>query len=635
MKALKRHLKSAKPIVAFFLRSDFLRRLLRRGLQISSKATGFALRAQTYAIERVPLHAHQISEGSATSDFEVFLRYYKSFSGIYPQLIHKPLFSILVIWKGDETQGWVRAIKSVFSQIYPKFEIILVSPKTSTETDFSQFNSLNDNSGPSVKVRSLSPMFSMQDAWNEFLREANGDYGLVLDDGEVLLPNALSEFARAINLYKQPRLIYCDHEESESVLKPRWSMFFQMSSDYVAGTFVFAIGRTKSKVIGSRSKNVAELRYDIVLDAMDLAKGGIESLPQMLWKKTQTPQSGLQRESLDLKLAELGTGLCTKQVNSEDWFCFENKELKTPKVSIIIPSRNAYDLVKRCLDSVFQLTQYSNFEVILVDNGSDCEKCKAFFKELSSRYLGKFSVVYDGGPFNFARLNNFGVSQAKGEFLVLLNNDTQVFTSTWLEELLAFARLDNVGAVGCKLLFDQRTIQHAGIVLSAGFTAIHAGMFEDRNSKIYKNYFNRIHEVSAVTAACMMIEKHKYEAVGGLDELWLPNGYGDVDFCLRLKQKGFLTLYTPYAELMHLESPSRKANIEYFEREILKRKWPSEVLQDPFLNPQLSGDGLYSRVDSQTMPTPSEEMLRYFNAEKETNWSSSTFQKFRGGRGTL
>jgi GT2 family glycosyltransferase len=256
-------------------------------------------------------------------------------------------------------------------------------------------------------------------------------------------------------------------------------------------------------------------------------------------------------------------------------------------------AKNKCELTSACLSSIFSKTSYPNFEVLLVDNGSSDQAAFDLYKHYESIQGSQFRVFYDNRSFNFARMNNSAVRSAAGTYVVLLNNDTEIITPNWLQEMLMVAQFPEVGAVGCRLLYPNSTTQHGGVLLTDRLIAQHAGIGVQRNVPMYCNMLQTLHEVSAVTGACLFIQKEKYHTVGGLDETWVPNGYGDIDFCLRLKAKGLVSLYTPYAELIHHESPTRNTNNETFERQYMIEKHGHALMNEPYLNPNLKRNPYY------------------------------------------
>jgi GT2 family glycosyltransferase len=262
--------------------------------------------------------------------------------------------------------------------------------------------------------------------------------------------------------------------------------------------------------------------------------------------------------------------------------------------SIIIPTRNGQKLVRQCVESVRKKTTYPSYEILLVDNGSDDKAAIAYFRSLQES--GAIRLLKDPLPFNFSRINNDAARQARGEYLVFLNNDIEVITPDWLSELVSHAQRPDIGAVGAKLWYPDDTIQHAGIVLIASLAA-HAHHGRKRGDHGYFSRASLIQSLSAVTGACLCLRASLFEEIGGFDET-LAVAFNDVDLCLRIQAAGYRNLYTPYAELYHHESASRgyedtPAKMKRFETEanILRARWMAVLMNDPYYNPNLTLSG--------------------------------------------
>ncbi len=270
-----------------------------------------------------------------------------------------------------------------------------------------------------------------------------------------------------------------------------------------------------------------------------------------------------------------------------------------PKISIVIANKDHEADLRRCIASILERSTYDNYEIIVVENNSVTEEIGKYYEELKEKGEGKVKVVVYDGAFNYSAVNNLGAKEADGDYLLLLNNDTQVITVNWMEELLMYAQREDVGAVGAKLYYENRTIQHAGVVLALGAhrTAGHSHYGQHRENLGYMGRLCYAQDVSAVTGACLMVARKLFWDVGGLDESFAVS-LNDVDFCLKLREKGRLNVFTPFAELYHFESVSRglddqgeKARRYEEESERFRRKW-KEVLEkgDPYYNPNFSLD---------------------------------------------
>jgi GT2 family glycosyltransferase len=266
-----------------------------------------------------------------------------------------------------------------------------------------------------------------------------------------------------------------------------------------------------------------------------------------------------------------------------------------PLVSLIIPTRNGFEILKACIDSILNKTSYKNYEILVIDNGSDDQECLNYFNEISNN--ATIRVISYPGEFNYSAINNFAVSHAKGEIIGLINNDIEVISSEWLNEMVSIAVQPNVGAVGAKLYYSNGTLQHGGVILGLGGVAGHSNKYAAKNDPGYCGRSMLIQSLSAVTAACLVIKKSLFLLVGGLDANNLKVAFNDVDFCLRIRHAGYRNVWTPHAELYHHESITRGAEDSLekqarFTREVdyMKDRWGSDLLSDPAYNPNLTLD---------------------------------------------
>lgn len=275
------------------------------------------------------------------------------------------------------------------------------------------------------------------------------------------------------------------------------------------------------------------------------------------------------------------------------WYRMRYEIKGHPKISIIIPNKDHVDLLSRCISSIREKSTYDNYEIIIVENNSMLKSTFAYYDSLAEDE--KIKVVKWEKEFNYSAINNFGVTFASGEYILLLNNDMEVIAADWLEEMLMFAQRDDVGAVGAKLYYPDDTVQHAGVILGIGGVAGHSHKYFKKGEP---GYFARLvvaQDLSAVTAACMMMPKAVFDEVGGLDEGYKV-AFNDVDLCMKIRQAGYLIVYTPYAELYHYESVSRGSEdtpekVERFNGEVARfmERWGEELLAgDPYYNPNLS-----------------------------------------------
>ena len=268
-----------------------------------------------------------------------------------------------------------------------------------------------------------------------------------------------------------------------------------------------------------------------------------------------------------------------------------------PFVSIIIPTKDKIDLLRKCISSIESKSNYRNYEIIVIDNKSEKAESKSYLSTI------KHKVVTFNEPYNSARIFNFGAKHATGEYLIFLNNDTEVISPDWIERMLEECSKPDVGAVGVKLLYPDNTIQHGGVLIGVGGTTSHAFEGLPRDHPGYQGHLQRIRNCSAVTSACMMIKKSIFKEIGGFDER-LAYSFDDADLCLRLRKKGYLIVYTPYAELYHYTTSTRAYTIPLEMNKYFYERWRNLILEgDPYYDHQLS------RVNPYTMKTKEERFV--------------------------
>jgi GT2 family glycosyltransferase len=449
---------------------------------------------------------------------------------------------------------------------------------------------------------------------NSCLELADGDYVALLDHDDRLAPHALAEMVRYINLHNQPDILYSDERVIDEnglhvhipYFKPDYSPQMHLAVNYTTHLTLYKAELVRN-IGGFRPGFEGSQDHDLMLRMCEVSSKPVCHVPFCLYQWRAHELSTAASSGSKPYAAVAGEKAVKEALERRGRKAKVQWEEKTlhyrvtyeppqhnPLISIIIPSKDAYEVIRTCLDSLYSKTSWNNFQVILVDNGSTDPRCLQLFSDLKLRHGDKFHHLATPGPFNFARLINAGVAASRGEYLLMLNNDTAVISPTWLEEMIGLAQWPEIGAVGAKLLYPDGSIQHSGIITTGPYIAGHSLTRLDSDSQKYWSYAQTVHEASGVTAACLMISREKFLKVGGLDEVWIPNGFGDVEFCLRIRRHGLSNVYTPYAVLTHFESKTRKGSYEYFEHFWLRSKYGTELLNDPYLNPSLMPDGQYS-----------------------------------------
>ena len=467
-----------------------------------------------------------------------------------------------------------------------------------------------------IKYKKIEKNLGISGNTNVCFGMATGEYIGLFDHDDLLHPSVLYEYMKAI-CEQDADYIYCDEVtfEGNSIdnmltihFKPDFSIDNLRANNYICHFSVFSeklleeTGLFRSEFDGSQD-------HDMILRLTSRAKK-IVHVPKILYYWRSHPQSvaaDINAKTYAIDAAKRAVLAHLKSCGLEGTvestrafptiFRIKYKLKAKPMISIIIPNKDHRDDLKRCVDSILNKSTYENYEILIVENNSTETETFAYYKMLENQPKVRVITYEAEGGFNYSKINNFAAKQAKGEYLLLLNNDTKVITREWMEELLMYAQRDDVGAVGAKLYYADNTIQHAGIVIGLG--AHHAaGHTHHLLPKENLGYMGRLcyaQDVTAVTGACLLVRKSLYEQVGGLDESFTV-ALNDVDFCLRLRALGLLNIFTPFAELYHYESKSRGldkdgASAERYNKEVahFRERWKKELdAGDPYFNPNFS-----------------------------------------------
>lgn len=564
---------------------------------------------------------HKVNKSRHTQYQEWFEKYEKQVVQDLPShakrissFKQQPLISILLPTYNTNPEHLRLCIQSVIDQSYEKWELCIVDDASPDGT----INVIKEITKEDDRIKYIEMKVNQHIAGstNEALKIAKGEFIALLDHDDLLMPNALFEMAKAINENPHGDLFHSDEDKvedrkghSDPFFKPDWSPDFLRSCNYITH---FAVLRTAivKKINGFRLGTEGAQDWDLFLRFID-AGGKVVHVPKMLysWRKSETStasNSGSKPYAYINQQRALRDHVArNKDVASvlpNMYLGFWNVKYhptSTDLVSIIIPTKNQLRYIKRCLSSIVERTTYPYFEIIIVDTGSTDKDVLTFYE---SKFVkdNPITIVKDiKQPFNYSRACNTGVKASKGEYLLFLNNDTEVITEEWIEGMLGQARRKHVGMVGCKLLFPTKNIQHAGVVLSKRDIAFHPFYNTHQKLDIYTNiYISNIRNCSAVTAACSMVSRAKFDDVGGFDEK-LRVTYNDVDLNLRLLDAGYFNVYTPYTEMYHYESVSvgRISKSERDHKEVqdaadlMRNRWGKYLAHDPFYNPNFIQHG--------------------------------------------
>ena len=452
---------------------------------------------------------------------------------------------------------------------------------------------------------------------NACYRMATGEYIGLFDHDDILHPSALYAYVKAIN-EQDADYLYCDETTFKSGdinkmltmhFKPDYAPDNLRANNYICHFSVFSRELLEGTEL-FRTKFNGSQDHDMILRLTDEAKKVVH-IPRLLyyWRShAGSVASGIDAKPYAIQAAKGAVAEHLAQHGFSNFKIESTRAFETifriryqlngnPKISIVIANKDHAADLRRCVTSILEKSTYDNYEIIIVENNSCTEEIFSYYKELEENE--KISVVTYKGDFNYSAINNLGVSHATGAYILLLNNDTEVISVNWMEELLMYAQREDVGAVGAKLYYGDRTIQHAGVVIGLGAhrTAGHTHYKQSRQNLGYMGRLCYAQDVSAVTGACLMVKKSLYEEVGGLEESFAVS-LNDVDFCLKLREKGLLNVFTPFAELYHYESISRglddngeKAKRYNEESARFREKWKKQLdAGDPYYNPNFSLD---------------------------------------------
>jgi glycosyltransferase involved in cell wall biosynthesis len=521
----------------------------------------------------------------------------------------QPLISVLLPTYNTPRRWLIAAIESIRRQTYTNWQLC-VSDDASTNPEVRHVldSYARRDSRIDVTYRPVNGHISASS--NSALSLARGEFVALLDHDDEFSPFALYAIALELNRTPDLDLIYSDEDKIDEhggrydpYFKSDWNPDLLTAQNCISHLGAFRTERLRA--IGGFHEGVEGCQdWDIALRITEgIPPSRIRHIPRVLYHWRAIPGStalALEeknyidrtgRKMLTDHFRRLGVEAEVTPVEGGHWR-IRYAISREPLVSIIIPTRNQAELLKRCLDSVREKTGYGNYEVIIVDNQSDEPETLDYLRQLEEQGI---RVLRYERPFNYSAINNFAVKEARGELLCFLNNDMEVITAEWLEEMVSHALRPEIGAVGAKLYFPDKTLQHIGIVLGLGGPAGHILYKFNGNTGGYYNRARLVCNYSAVTAACMVLRKALFEEVGGFDEKNLPVSYNDVDLCLRILAAGYRNLYTPFAQLYHHESASRgedtaSANRSRAQGEInyMWTRWGNLLLHDPGYNPGLT-----------------------------------------------
>ena len=526
------------------------------------------------------------------------------------------LISVLVpVTARTQSSGLERALASVRDQAYSRWEIVVAAAPAQDARVNAVMRSVF---GGSQVPRMLRVATGVDATFAEGLAAAcataTGDFIAVLEPGDAFVPDTLYELAAILDDDPAVDVAYGDEDVRPAdgapivpFFKPHASPDTMRSRDVVGRGAIVRL-RFVSEIGGFRAEFADAVEYDLMLRALERTQA-IAHVERVLYHRVGMPAFGetgarAVAESL-VRTDEPGTVAHVEAPIPTYRVRYRLHECKF--VSIVVPTRDHADDLERCLGSLFARTTYADFEVLVVDNDTKDPRARDVLATWAARDE-RVRVLSMPIPFNYSKLNNAAIATARGEFIVLLNNDTEVLTPDWLEALMEQAQRPEIGAVGASLLFPDRSVQHGGVILGIGGVAGHSHRFADPDSAGYFGALRAISNYAAVTAACLMVRRDAYDRVGGLDET-LTVAFNDVDFCLRLQKIGLRNVWLPHVVLVHGESKSRGSDLSIFktrrsirEEMVMRERWGDIIARDPYYNINLTrrSEDFAIRVDDAT-----------------------------------
>src|SRR5579872_1562736 len=510
---------------------------------------------------------------------------------------YTPMISLIMPVYDTPTELLLKAIESARHQCYPNWELCICDDGSKNEEVRSVLKQA------SLVDKRIKVVFSPRNegisiASNHAIEIATGEFIGLLDHDDELSPYALFEVVKLLQTHPLADMIYSDEDKlgadgqrRDPFFKPDWSPEYLLSCMY---TCHFGVYRRSviNKIGGFRAGFEGSQDYDLVLRISEQTQS-ILHIPKILyhWRMIQGSAAAAgdakpyafiaAKKALAEHAARMGRAAKVLESGTLGHYRVKFRLNAPPKVSIVIPTRDRLEMLERCISSIEQVTDYPHYEIVIIDNQSCDPRTLQYLEHLPHR------IVRQAEAFNFSKLVNFGVANSTGEYVVLLNNDTEIISEEWLSAMLEYCQQKEIGAVGAKLLYPDRRLQHIGVILGLGGVAGHPLSGHPDITGQQFNVAGDIRNCSAVTAACMMVRNEIYQEVGGFDE-GLAVAFNDVDFCLKIRQRGYRIVWTPYSVLYHHESASRGYHVSQQEVERMKQRWADVLNADPFYNPNLS-----------------------------------------------
>ena len=567
------------------------------------------------------VHVGKAGDPAAQSEYEAWCEQHEKLDEMDRAAIRQhiasfaaqPLISVVMPVYNTPEGLLSKAVQSVVDQVYPHWQLC-IADDASTEPHVREALERFAAMDPRITVAYRPENGHICEATNTALGLAKGPYVALFDHDDVLAPTALYEVAAELDAHPEARFIYSDEDKIDMedrrfdpYFKPDWNPDLFHGQNYTSPLSVYrtdlvqALGGFRKGFEGSQD-------WDLNLRAIEkIPESAIRHIPKLLYHWRAAPGStALQlaeksypvdaaKRALEDHFERIGEKVEIVPVPGDHWRIKYPVPSPAPLVSLIIPTRNSLHLVRKAVESTLAVTNYPNYEIVIVDNDSDDPDTLAWLNSYADGSNPRVRVLRYHKPFNYSAINNFAVKEAVGEIVGLLNSDVEAIDRGWLSEMVSQASRPGIGAVGAMLYYPQNTVQHAGVILGLGGVAGHPFKDFPRGDSGQKNRLRLVQNYSAVTAACLVIRKDRFLAVGGLNEKDLAIAFNDVDLCCKLVAAGYRNLWTPFSEFYHHESatrgvedtPAKKARFQA-EVDYMMNTWGAFLMADPAYNPNLT-----------------------------------------------
>lgn len=596
------------------MRAPYPIRLLRNGFKFLREHGLHTTLSKVMDVMKSWFGKHANSHPITREEYHKWIEKYEKSPVQGIELKNTPLISILMpVWEVKE-EYFRHAVDSIISQTYKNWELCIVddgSKSPHIKPLLEEYANKDDR----IKISFSEINEHISLTTNKCFDLSSGDYVLLMDNDDMLVKDALMAYVEGINLHPDADVVYSDedkiddnNERFDPYFRPNYNPDMLYANMYIVHSLysrdIFEkAGKLRKGYEGSQD-------FDLVLRVMELTEK-IYHIPYILyhWRFSEASTAAshdnkpyvIDAAKKSISDAIKRRGLNGNVTGSNYPFKPTLEIANNPSVEIIIPSYNKKRLLEKCVNSIISKSTYMNYTITVVDNRSDSKDALKYLDNLRSK---KIKVLTYEKPFNFSAINNFAAQDSNADYLLFLNNDTQIITKDWIEEMLMWAQLETTGAVGAQLLFPDHFVQHAGVAMGLGPdtdidhrpVANHLYYGEYEGSTRQFNFLNMVQNVAAVTAACMMISREKFFEVGMFDAKNLAVAFNDVDICLRLYELGYRNVYTPYAKLFHYESASRSKIPDSDETLYMYEKWLTYIKADPYYNQNFDKKSIQSYV---------------------------------------